>query len=110
MAERRVWIAQMLCPNRHCIAALIGEADDEAEAARVLPLQTAVDAMLAEGGINPWCGICGAERASWRAEWGRTRFRTMAEAEGPLQQNQRKQLVANALFGTHGQKPPGKPN
>lgn len=112
MAERRVWIAQLLCgPNRHCIAALVGEADDEQEAGLTLgrPLWPQVEELLAAG-HNPWCALCGARREGWRIELGRTPFKTMAEAEKPLRQNQADQALANALFGTHGPKPPGKPN
>jgi hypothetical protein len=112
MPERRVWIAQMLCgPNRHCIAALVGEADDEQEAGRELgrPLWPQVEKLLADS-VNPWCGLCGSTRTNWRIELGRTPFRTMAEAESALAENAADQTLTSILYGTHGPKPPGKPN
>jgi hypothetical protein len=96
MSERRVWIAQMLCgPNRHCIAALAGECDDEVEAGHQLgrPLWPRFEAL----GANPWCAICGALKVKWRIELGRTPFKTMAEAEKSLKENAAEQLLANLL-------------
>jgi hypothetical protein len=103
MAEQRVWIAQLLCgPNRHCIAMMSGEAVDETEARRKCDVEAQVDELLRSGALNPWCGICHAERAGWRVEFGRTRFRTKEEAQQPLEESAAKQLVTSLLFGTHG--------
>jgi hypothetical protein len=108
--EERVWIAQCLCPSRHCIAALIGVFPHEAAATRglAIPLRERITSMEEAGTMNPWCGICGARSASWRVEVGRTPYRSMAEAEGPLQQNEAEQALARAVLGTHRGKPPGR--
>ena len=106
--ETRVWIAQCLCgPNRHAILANAGEADSEATArdALIPQLREAIG-MLLQSTLNPWCAICGATRPSWRYEIGRTPFRTIAEAAPELAEMAAGNVVANALFGTHG---PTKP-
>jgi hypothetical protein len=99
--EQRVWIAQCLCPERHAIFAASGEADSESAAAEALtePLREAVERMLRSGAINPWCGLCSARPATWRYELGRTRWRTMEEAEPILKQLAAGQAVARLLFG-----------
>lgn len=104
MPDRRVWIAQCLCgPNRHAIAALAGEAEDDVDAAAfLLPKLRAGVAELLQSSINPWCGICGAEQASWRYEVGRTGFRTLAEAAPHLAAAEAANRAVAALFGTHG--------
>jgi hypothetical protein len=106
-----VWMAQCLCPQRHMIAGVTGEADSKADAkARLVDqLEDGLDRLLAkDGGGNPWCGICGAERETWRIEVGRTRFRSMKEAEGPLADNQFRQMLTSAILGTHGPVKPGR--
>jgi hypothetical protein len=111
MSERRVWIAQCLCPHRHCIAAVVGEADSQAEAENELigKLKEGIDQLMAPGaGGNPWCGICGAERETWHNEVGRTRWRSMADAGGPIRDNQIRQLLTSAILGSHGPQKPGR--
>jgi hypothetical protein len=99
--QKRVWIAQCLCPQRHAILAAGGEAEDHsaAEEALIKPLRTQVTRMIGSGTINPWCGLCKAPIESWRYEVGRTRFASMAEAEPHLRQNEREQAVVRRAFG-----------
>jgi hypothetical protein len=96
-----LWIAQCLCPSRHCIVAATGEVETEAEAEREVrqPLRRDVVGMLASGAINPWCAICNANRATWRYEVRRTRFATMAEAAPELARLQAGNLAMNLLWG-----------
>jgi len=106
----RVYIAQCLCgPNRHAIIALAGEFDDEAQAFTMLipQLRTAVGELF-DAGVNRWCGICGAVEPGWRYEVGRTRFRSMEEGRAEMEKTAAGNLLANALFGTHGSEPPKK--
>jgi hypothetical protein len=100
MSEVRVWICQCLCPQRHAILAVSGEADSEASAEELrLKCEAAVEGMLDAGLLNPWCGLCKAERDTWRFELGRTRWRTMAEAEKPLRESEAEQAAVRRLFG-----------
>lgn len=103
MTERRVWIAQCLCPKRHAILAASGEADDEHEARREVgePLRQAVEKLVSDGTINPWCGICSAEQSTWRYEVGRTGFRTAEEARPMLMRLQQENMRAAVVLGGH---------
>jgi hypothetical protein len=107
----RVWIAQCLCPQRHCILATAGEAQDqdrrEAKAKIEGPLHERVAAELAAGVLNPWCDLCRSPATSWTYELGRTRFRTMAQAKPELEKLEHEMSVARALLGDslHRQRP-----
>jgi hypothetical protein len=100
-AETRVWIAQCLCPQRHCIMAAYGVADSEEAASAEIawPLREAVDEALQAGLLNPWCGICKAGSEMWRYEVGRTKFRTKEEAAPLLQRLEAAQAATRMVFG-----------
>lgn len=108
----RVWIAQCLCgPNRHAIVAAVAEADNQAAAEAIrAELIASVASMRSASVLNPWCGICGASEAGWRYEIGRTPYRSMAEAQPALAHTEAENAAAAAVFGSHGPKPPGRPN
>src|SRR5579859_796297 len=101
MAERRVWLAQCLCPGRHAVLAATCEAEtlEEAQHGALEPLKSTIVGLLAAKTLNPWCALCHAPATDWFFETGRTRFASMAEAEPVLQQLQAEQVIANALFG-----------
>ncbi|HTI78956.1 MAG TPA: hypothetical protein VL614_00745 [Acetobacteraceae bacterium] len=98
---KRVWVAQCLCPGRHAILALAGEANSgqEAMVSIASPLRQAVQAALQEQTINPWCSLCNAKAETWVYEIGRTRFRTMEEATPTLRESEAKQATLRRLFG-----------
>jgi hypothetical protein len=97
----RVWVAQCLCPQRHCIMAASRGAENAADAnANVLtPLQKQVESMLIIKALNPWCGLCHAAASEWTYEVRRTAFATMDEIEPALRQLEAEQIVTNALWG-----------
>lgn len=101
MPERRVWICQCLCPSRHAILAAAGEADSEDEARRTVrqQLRRLVVTMLRSGALGGECSLCGAKRATWKYELGRTLFATMDEAAPRLKEIEAANLAANALYG-----------
>ena len=83
MSQRRVWIAQLLCPERHCILAAVGEYDTAEEAEGLRPdLEKMFEGLLASRSIKPICALCGS--AHFHIEIARTTFRTMAEAKPAL--------------------------
>jgi len=89
---RRVWIAQCLCPARHAILAVAGEAEEETASQTLLvPLREEIALLLASGTINPFCGICLSPDDTWKYEVGRTRFRTMDEAKPSLRKSEAEQ-------------------
>jgi hypothetical protein len=104
-----VWIAQCLCPDRHCIVASAGVAEsaEAAERALVGMLRAAIAGALRIEAINPWCGICNAASETWHYEVKRTPFRTMAEATPALQDMERRQRQTRDVFGDM---PRGRPN
>jgi hypothetical protein len=99
--ERRVWIAQCLCPQRHAILASADEAETPAAAAvSVLdPLRARVSSLLQAGVLNPWCGQCNARSETWQYELGRTPFHSMEEAMPALKQSEAEQMLARFAFG-----------
>jgi hypothetical protein len=97
---RRVWVAQCLCPDRHCILAAANEAETEVEAQAIKKeLRQQVVAAVQSGAFHGSCAICGADRATWKYEVGRTPWETMAEAHPHLIRIQNENLATNALFG-----------
>jgi hypothetical protein len=104
----KVWICQCLCPKRHCIAALAGEAEDREEALRIIdaPLRERIDTslLLASLELNPWCGLCRAPRDSWVFELAPTIWSSMAEAEPALRAAETAQREVAAIFGDLGQR------
>jgi len=90
--ENRVWIAQCLCPQRHCIMAL---AFNEATTSVVLAkanLAAAVHNAIKDGELDPWCGLC--RSPDFDIEAGRTPFRTLVEAEPHLREIERMNLAS----------------
>ena len=71
----RVYLAQLMCANRHCIVAVPGEYENDQDAA-------ALDQMVRDGfkagGFDPWCGICRSR--SLHVEIGATQWASLAEA------------------------------
>jgi hypothetical protein len=99
-----IWIAQCLCPARHCMMATAGEADSEAEAQAEVrqPLRRLVASLLLDGALNQWCGLCGAHRATWKYEVARSRYRTREEAVPELKRLEAEQALTRAVWGdTH---------
>lgn len=97
----RVWLAQMKCPDNHCILAASAEVEDRAEAEEFLsaPLQAAVDNALNEKVLNPWCGLCGAAADTWKIDLQPTAFASMDEAMPVLKEVEAANHRAIELFG-----------
>jgi hypothetical protein len=94
-----VWICQCLCPNRHCILAVAGEAEDRAAAAEIVEqLEAGVNALANDAAMNPWCAICRAPLADWHLELGRTRFASLEEASSALAQSEADQALTCAVW------------
>jgi hypothetical protein len=77
----KVYIAQLLCVNRHCILAHPAECETPAQIDGLQhELMGAYREMLQQEIVNPWCAICRSR--NFHVETAPTQFRTMAEA-GP---------------------------
>jgi hypothetical protein len=90
--ENRVWIAQCLCAQRHCIMALaFNEAITSVNLAKA-NLAAAVQTAVNAGELDPWCGLC--RSPDWDVEAGPTPFRTLVEAEPHLREIERRNLAS----------------
>jgi hypothetical protein len=96
-----VWLIQCLCPDRHAICAVAGEADDRraAEEAVVKPFYKTLSMALATDLINPWCGLCHAAASTWHCELAVTPFASMEEAEPFLKQSEAEQAKVREMWG-----------
>jgi len=94
MSDQYVYLAQLLCPERHCILAFAGQYDslEAAQGELQARVQEAFDVAVGRKLFNPWCGICHSERL--HIEVGRTNFRTIEEAMPTLQASALAQIAA----------------
>lgn len=94
---RKVYIAQLKCPNNHCVVGMAREFDS-AKDADVLAtmLWGGFEAAIALGAVKRECGICLSR--DLRADVAATRFKTMEEAEPFLRQSERDQAETAALL------------
>lgn len=84
-----VWVAQLLCPSRHCI---IGLAYMEGQKDLV---EEKIFEALDKGGIKRECWICLSR--DLHVEHGRTKFKTLEEAHEPLMSIQRDNMRTRML-------------
>jgi hypothetical protein len=95
----KVYLAQIKCPNNHCIAAAGGLADSLENAQRIgEAVMGEFKELVGAGKLNYECGLCGSR--SLRIDVAPTRFTTMEEARGPLFEMQMRQMTTAAMF--HG--------
>ena len=89
----KVYIAQLLCPSRHCILAAAGEYASEADA-QVLAAAVRENFQSAteHGILDPWCGLCKSRKLA--VEVRATRFTSLEEAQPHLSANQTAQLLS----------------
>jgi hypothetical protein len=100
----RVWIAQCLCPQRHCILAAAGQAQTKRKAEEVVMalLKERIAEMIKSAAVNPWCGICYAPAESWHYEVGRTPFARMQDAMGDLERTEAANIATGLALGELG--------
>ena len=89
-----LWLIQYLCPSRHAIAAAPYNRDLETEAA----IEGTLLAMLYQGGINPWCGLCGSRELHF--EHGQLAFTDWDTAIAALKACEADQRLTRDLVAT----------
>lgn len=98
-----IYLAQLLCPKRHCIVATALEYADgqvpDPNANRQALEKLAHD-LFTRLGCNKRCGICGSTVLKW--EQGRTNFKDKFEAMRALQVGQEEQLFTRAMLDVMG--------
>lgn len=92
-----VYIAQLLCPQRHCISANVSVCQSDEEINNLTEhTHTGFAFMVEKKLLNPWCGICGS--TSLRVETARTKFSTMDEAMPHLKASEKAQQQSAAML------------
>lgn len=90
-----LWLAQLLCPQRHCILALAYDIEDtkpaEIEARFSMILTSTMNLM------NPWCGICGSRKL--HVEHGKLATDDWDEATAILREAEQKNLATRQVLG-----------
>jgi hypothetical protein len=98
--KHRIWIAQVLCPSRHCIVAVSFDVADTSVNDAVAALRTKIATSVTLGLLNPWCGLCGSR--VWTIAAGPTRWTTMAEAKPHLERLERENAMARNVLTQRG--------
>lgn len=96
--QTSVLLLQVLCPARHCILGFAGEAPPLTRESIAADARQAIEAAIAAKVLNPWCGICRAEREHWSFEVAELPGRTMAEIEPEIRRQETNQMAARAAF------------
>ena len=92
---KKVWIAQLKCPNNHCVVAVAAEITDEQTTALEARLWLGFNHLVKIGKLYYECRICKVTKL--HVETKRTNFTTLALALPTLEESQRQQL-ATATF------------
>lgn len=98
-----IYLAQLLCPQRHCIFATVLEYQDNAVPdpnANKQALDKLANDLFTYCGVNRRCGICGATVLNW--EQARTKFKNKEEALEAMKPGQDEQLVTKAMLDLMG--------
>ena len=75
----KVYICQLLCPERHCVLAAAKQYEHATEATALLTaVEQQFQEMVADKTLNPKCDLCGSTQLSY--ELKPTRFSSMEEA------------------------------
>ncbi len=87
----KVWLAQLKCPNNHCVMALAGEIEDADTDRLVIKLHSGFDELVERRGIHRECRIC--KSTTLHVEVNKTRFNSLDEAQPALIESQRQQMA-----------------
>lgn len=88
---RKVWIAQLKCPENHCVIATAAEIPDGASNMLALTLEARFNELVEQGLLRRECGICKSQKL--HVEVNRTIFDSMEQAAPALQESHRQQLA-----------------
>lgn len=89
-----VWIAQCLCPQRHCIMAAAFDDTQTAPAQGERELREGLERLFETGELNRYCHICESTQLSY--ETRQTPFANMAEALPVIKMIEAAQLATRA--------------
>lgn len=92
-----IWIAQLLCPVRHCIAAF----PFEEGSVDVSKNKAEIGKLFESGQLRRRCGICGSTELKWH--YGKTVFENMGAAKMGMALIQVEQVLTRAHLDDLGQ-------
>jgi hypothetical protein len=95
-----VYLAQLLCPNRHAILAAASEGEEVLMNQLRVTLEDGFKKLVADKILNRKCELCG--ETIFHVEVGCTKFKTMAEATPWLKQCEAEQLETQKRWKTSG--------
>ena len=92
---KKVWIAQLKCPDNHCVVALAAEITEDQASDLEAKLWLGFHHLVENGNLNHECAICKATMLHMEVRV--SQFNTLAEATPVLEESQRQQ-IATAQF------------
>jgi hypothetical protein len=87
-----LWLAQLLCPNRHAICALAYDSEETPAA----DIEARLQAVLAPGMLDPWCGLCGSR--TLHIEHGKLATDDWEEATAVLRKQEQANLATREFM------------
>jgi hypothetical protein len=95
--DPQVYIAQLLCPSRHCVIGVadVCETEEQVEGLRA-KLQAGFDQMCESKVLNRRCDLCNS--TALHIEVGRTEFKTLEQAKPFLLANEAAQRATAAMI------------
>ena len=91
-----IHLAQILCPQRHCIIALVYPSEDFTDEQGAKMIEAQLKDWLDKKILNPWCGLCASRE--FHTETGVTKFQTMKEAMPHVQEEELKQMLTQLAW------------
>lgn len=88
-----VLLLQCLCPARHCIIALAGEAPPATVESMTESAKAGIESAIAAKSLDPWCALCGAPREQWSFEVAELADRTLAQVMPALRASEAEQIA-----------------
>lgn len=89
-----LWLAQLLCPKRHCILGLAYDSEETTPEAIEAKLTLTMHALKV---VNPWCGICGSR--DLHVEHGKLKTDDWDEANAMLRAAEQANLATRQVLG-----------
>lgn len=94
----RVWLVQLLCPERHCIMGMAYEEGDPVLTKE--KCEEGIWTLMKHAGLRQRCGICGSKQLVTEA--APTRFMSMSEAAPHLKAMEAANLLSRAELDAMG--------
>lgn len=91
----KVYLVQLLCPERHCVLAAAFEEGENTPDKVIAEMKE----QMKQNNINPWCGLCGSPKLTF--ETAPTKYDSLQAAAPVLFEEQLKQMFTRAVMTKH---------